>query len=696
MRAVTLTLAAANDAPVAQDDVYDAGRAVSFIVPLSHLLSNDSDVDGDAISVVDVTSAAGVMAEITESGDVQITREDALEGRISLTYTVSDGDLSTTASLHLDLQATNSAPMIGTINPLHSDEDASIDLAMDAALITDPEEDALTITVTRTGGIALPEWLSYDADRYALTGQPPQDFNGRIELELSASDGEFETVRSFDLVIDPVNDIPVLTAPLSDRSGTEDQAFSITLQQGIYTDVDADVLSFELTLADGGDLPEWIVFDGEALTVSGTPPADYFGSLQLRLTISDGTAEISDDFALVIQGTPDAPVVATPLDQIAVDDLGEALVSNAAFTASLPAGIFVDPDGDSLSVTATMADGTALPEWLNFNGSSFTGTAPLETFGDFEIELTASDGSESVSETFTLVLERGLEDALVAVSDAFAIDVTEALEIDQSVLTSNDVSRDGLALEITDVGDASNGTVSFEDGAVRYIADFGHSGLDQFTYTVSDGETTAEATVSVTVNNRYDVEEGGDGADGLFGGDGRDLLSGGAGQDALFGGRGMDALYGGAGNDILFGGRGSDIVSGGIGDDQLFGGNGHDTITGGDGDDWLMGAGGNDVISGGAGRDRLFGGSGQDTFRFATGDGTDTIYGFAPNRSTRRGEIAGDRIEIGTEGVDDFATLMTAASQSSGGVLFDFGGGDSLFLAGTRLASLDEDQFTFY
>jgi len=29
-------------------------------------------------------------------------------------------------------------------------------------------------------------------------------------------------------------------------------------------------------------------------------------------------------------------------------------------------------------------------------------------------------------------------------------------------------------------------------------------------------------------------------------------------------------------------------------------------------------------------------------------------------------------------------------------VLFDFGAGDRVFLAGTRLAALDEDQFSFY
>jgi Ca2+-binding RTX toxin-like protein len=52
---------------------------------------------------------------------------------------------------------------------------------------------------------------------------------------------------------------------------------------------------------------------------------------------------------------------------------------------------------------------------------------------------------------------------------------------------------------------------------------------------------------------------------------------------------------------------------------------GNDTLNAGAGNDIVVAHGGNDDITGGTGNDRLIGGSGNDTYRFAAGDGTDTI-----------------------------------------------------------------------
>merc|ERR1739838_778504 len=75
------------------------------------------------------------------------------------------------------------------------------------------------------------------------------------------------------------------------------------------------------------------------------------------------------------------------------------------------------------------------------------------------------------------------------------------------------------------------------------------------------------------------TEEGGIGADFIFGDRGKDLLQGGAGNDIALGGRGTDIVRGDEGNDTLDGGKG---------DDCLFGGKGSDTLTGGVGADKFL------------------------------------------------------------------------------------------------------------
>jgi Ca2+-binding RTX toxin-like protein len=116
----------------------------------------------------------------------------------------------------------------------------------------------------------------------------------------------------------------------------------------------------------------------------------------------------------------------------------------------------------------------------------------------------------------------------------------------------------------------------------------GHTIIDGFTYTVSDGNGHLDtATVAITVagtvhglqisnaagvvngNAADDQIGGGPGNETIFGGDGYDWLTGGAGADELFGQEGSDALFGDEGNDVLHGGPGYNTLDGGAGDDTV-------------------------------------------------------------------------------------------------------------------------------
>lgn len=114
-----------------------------------------------------------------------------------------------------------------------------------------------------------------------------------------------------------------------------------------------------------------------------------------------------------------------------------------------------------------------------------------------------------------------------------------------------------------------------------------------------------------------DVIIGTAGADFALGGDGDDDMHLLAGDDFGFGGRGRDIVAGDDDNDWVLGGDDDDIVEGGAG---------HDTVFGDDGDDYIAGADGNDVLSGGRGNDVVVGGTGNDLYKYARGDGRDTLF----------------------------------------------------------------------
>ncbi|MEM7507148.1 MAG: spondin domain-containing protein [Pseudomonadota bacterium] len=184
-----------------------------------------------------------------------------------------------------------------------------------------------------------------------------------------------------------------------------------------------------------------------------------------------------------------------------------------------------------------------------------------------------------------------------------------------------------------------------------------------------------------------DLINAGAGNDVLLGGSGFDVLNGEDGIDFILGGNGNDEVNGGAGDDFARGGNGNDRVDGGEGDDRLGGNSGDDQIGGGAGDDFIAGGRGDDLIVGGLGDDVVSGGLGDDTFVFASGDGEDTVRWF-----NKRGD---DTLVLSIAGIDDFEDVLEAATQERFGTQLDFGEEGSIFLRGTRLEALDEDDFIF-
>ncbi|WP_244628269.1 tandem-95 repeat protein [Stappia taiwanensis] len=652
---VTVGVEAVNDAPVAADDMVDALEDEVLVLPLQQLLDNDADPDGDVLLITEVSSGEGYSAALDGNGNVVISFTENLNGEVQLAYTVSDGELTDSASLTINVAAVNDRPTVRPLEDRHVDEDTPIDFTLASDIAADVDGDNLTFSATRASGAALPAWLQFDAATRRFSGTPPANFAGTVAIAVVATDGTLSHAAEFDLVVDPVNDAPMISMPFSDRYVNEDEAFVVELQRSLFSDVDGDALSYSISLADGSALPQWLNADIDLLQLSGLPPQDFTGVLDIRVTASDGALSVSDVFKLTVNPVNDAPELTAPLDDKTTDDDGNVLETGTPFVLTAQTDLFIDDDGDTLAFASTLADGSALPSWLVFDGVTYSGTAPSDAAGSLDILLKATDGSSEVSDVFTLTFENG-NSAPVATDDVFEAEVGFTLALPVEALLVNDSDPDGDTLTVTAVSAAGNGETRFENGIVTYTPGMDFEGTDQFTYTVSDGSATATATVSVNVTNPYD-----------------DIIIGGAGSDVEFGGSGDDYIDGGAGSDILFGGRGAD------------------TLVGGEGNDILFGNGGQDSLRGGAGDDLLFGGAGTDTFYYETGDGRDVLFG-----SFRRSYIAGDEVALSVNGVESFADLIQYGSNTGGGVLFDFGNGDEFFLAGTRLAALDDDKFTFY
>ena len=162
-----------------------------------------------------------------------------------------------------------------------------------------------------------------------------------------------------------------------------------------------------------------------------------------RVLFSDGTIWDAATLQGKIGSAPvnHAPAVVNPLNDQATNE-------DALYSFQLPADAFVDVDaGDTLTYSATLANGEPLPSWLSFDAAtrSFAGTPDNADVGTLSVRVKAADsGDLSASDTFELTV--------VNINDAPTLDhPIAALATDEDALFAFAVPADTFS--DVDIGD---------------------------------------------------------------------------------------------------------------------------------------------------------------------------------------------------------------------------------------------------
>ncbi|MEM7703406.1 MAG: Ig-like domain-containing protein, partial [Pseudomonadota bacterium] len=467
---VTVEVEPVNDDPVAVDDAITTDEDSPTIIPV---LANDSDPDGDPLTVTQATSPDGTVT-INPDGSVTFAPDPDFNGPTTVTYTISDGNGGTsTASVTVDVTPVADDP-VAQDDAITIDEDSP---AIIPALAndSDPDGDPLMITqASANNGI-----VTINPDG-TLLYTPDPDFNGTDVITYTVSDGNggFETA-TVTVTVEPVNDAPAL-GPDS-ATTLEDQPVTVPVLAN-DTDVDGDPLTITQASSPNGDVT--INPDG---TITFTPDPDFNGPTTITYTVSDGNGGTTTTTVTVdVVAVNDPPVVN---DDAAVTDEDNPL--------TLPLlGNATDPDGDPLVIAeASAPNGTVT---LNPDGT-VTYTPDPDFNGTDIITYVVSDGNGGFTTATVTVTVNPVNDDPVAQDDRASTD--EEVPITITVL-ANDNDADGDPLTVTEAS-APNGTVTINaDGTITYVPDDDFFGADTVTYTVSDGNGgTSTATVAVNVAN---------------------------------------------------------------------------------------------------------------------------------------------------------------------------------------------------
>ena len=417
---------------------------------------------------------------------------------------------------------------------------------------------SLMVTATSSNQILVPNAnlvLGGAGANRTIDITPAANQNGMTVVTLAVQDSAGNTTQtSFMVTVTSVNDPPTISAigdqVILEDSGTGPLAFTVGDTETAATSLVTSATSSNTTIIPNANLV--IVGSGANRTITVTPAADQNGgpvTIDVVVQDTDG-GSTPESFTVTVTPVNDAPSFTLAGNVMSDEDAGAQNVPNQATAISAgPANeagqavtFSVTNDNNPLFSAQPAIDASGTLTYTsapNANGSATVTVQAMDNGG------TANGGVDtSAAQMFTITVN-AVNDPPMVVGEIFDVaagnfdpaigNTTLQFAASDTVthphvyvagnVLANDSDTDGpSALSITtyDAASAMGGTVSMTlaTGEFTYEPPLGYEGSDSFTYTVTDGVTSAVGTVTIEVSGMVwylDNQTDGTGDDGRSG-----------------------------------------------------------------------------------------------------------------------------------------------------------------------------------
>ncbi|EHH1241230.1 tandem-95 repeat protein [Vibrio parahaemolyticus] len=474
-----------NDAPNAENDVITTEEDTAVTIDV---LVNDSDVEGDALSIQSASVPSEQGSVDIVDGKLVFTPAENFNGEATITYIVTDGDLTDEAKVTVTVTPVNDSPVaVDDTTSIQEDTAVTIDVLTND---TDVDGDKLSIE-----SASVPkEQGTVEVVDGKLVFTPVENFNGDAEITYIVTDGQLTDEAKVTVTVNPVNDAPTIKVDAVE-SITED-AVSTDTVVATLTVRDTDTPEDQLTVSLENNSNGYFVLVGDEvkLTQAGVDAVNNdelnLKGLTISASVSDGVnPTASDSDSLIVNRVNDAPTVENAIaDQVLSEDFASYTIDlNDAFKDSDSALNFSVSGNSNVLVSIENGIATISPtaDWNGSETLTFTATDPSGESISQTVNFTVAPVADIVADTATVV-----EDTPTIIK----------------VLGNDTFEGDGKVVSLDANNGPANGTVSVNpDGSVTYTPNDNYHGTDSFTYIVTSGGVSESTTVSVDVTPENDA-----------------------------------------------------------------------------------------------------------------------------------------------------------------------------------------------
>jgi gliding motility-associated-like protein len=456
-----------------------------------------------------VPNANVVIAGTGASRTVTVTPAANQNGSSNITITVNDGTTTTPTNFDVIVTPVNTAPTITAIANQTINEDGSTGVLTFTIGDVDDAVGSLTVTGASSNEAIIPNTniaIGGSGASRNVTVTPLPNQNGPVVITLTVSDGTASTNGTFNVTVNPVNDVPTITPILDQTIGENSTTGALSFTVG---DIDNPPASLTLTRSSSVTtlIPNAnIVFGGSGTnrTVTVTPAANQNGTSNITITVGDGVATASINFDVNVSSVNSPPTISNITNQTINED---GATTALAFTIN-----DLDDPVASLTVAGASNETTIVPNAnivIAGTGASRTVTvtpAPNQN-GLVTITLTVGDGTDTNAETFDITINAVSDPPTISAIANQSVDENEPTsaigftiaDIDNNVATLTVSGTSNLTTLVPNANIVFGGTGANRTVTVTPAAN--QNGTATITVTVNDGTTSVTETFDVAVSS---------------------------------------------------------------------------------------------------------------------------------------------------------------------------------------------------
>lgn len=454
--------------------VNDENMPVEFAV-------TGSDPDTEDQDKLTYTAANLPEGAVFENNIFKWTPTYDQSGEYTVSFTLSDGQISDTKSVMITVNHVNRVPEVDIIEPKSVAENAELKFTVTAS---DPDTEDNGQWVLSASG--LPEGAVYDAVTSTFTWTPGYEQSGEYEVTFTNTDPAGLTAsQTAKITVTHVNRTPVFAA-IAPQTIDENTVLAFEIMAGTDPDVE-DQQKITYT-AEG--LPQGATFDAETRMFNWMPGFDQSGNYKVTVVCSDGEFTVPQSFDITVNHINREPFI----EALTAQNVNE----NTALNVKLTAG---DPDKEDEGKWTLTA--TGLPQGANFNASAgeLIWTPTYEQSGTYSITFTNTDpvGLSVSKELAVTVNHVNRSPELTAIAPQ-ATDENTPLTFTIPAGTDPDQEDQGkLTYSAQNMPSGANFDAS--SLTFNWTPGFDQAGNYQVKFICSDGQLQQEQSVNITVAN---------------------------------------------------------------------------------------------------------------------------------------------------------------------------------------------------